>query len=199
MIYDALNQSPTGLRSTGIAVGTWLLASHVFALWQADRVMAWLKAFPFNKPAGIGLIALAGIWSLALFQGLDLGPLEIPRMDMGEFYTLRPKLMLLVPVATVLVALYCQEFLAVRALGCVLLLAAAIPLDAAFLKEPASRLLLVALAYGALTLSLFWIGMPYLLRDQANWATASKTRWSALCAAGIVYGAAILACALAWW
>ena len=130
-----LNQSPGGLRAVGIAAGAWLVVSHALALWQGEKARAWLKAFPFCKTAGRVLMGVAGVWAFALFRGVDFGFIEIPRMDMGEFYTIRPQLMLLVPVATVLVVVYCEEFLAVRALGCVLLLLAAVPLDAAFLKN----------------------------------------------------------------
>ena len=199
MIYDTLNQSPTGLRTVGIAVGALLVLAHGFALVRAEPTRAWLKQLPFNVILGRVIIVLAALWAFFLFKGLNLGGIEILRMDMGEFFHLRPILMILVPLTAFLVITFCEEFLAARALGCLMLLVAAVPLDAAFLREPQSRLLLAALAYVWITVGLFWIGMPYLLRDQVNWATASTKRWGALCMAGIGYGAAILACAMIWW
>ena len=41
-------------------------------------------------------------------------------------------------------------------------------------------------------IGMFWVGMPYLMRDQIAWALKSKSRWLALSAGGIAYGAAIL-------
>lgn len=199
MIYDTLNQSPTGLRTVGIAVGLWLVASHTLAILKGESVRAWLRNLPFATVFGRAILVLAGFWAFFLFQGADFGFLRIPKMDLGEFYHLRPFLMIPVPVTVFLVIVYCEEFLAARALGCLLLLAAAVPLDAAFLKEPTSRLLLVGLSYAAILKGLFWVGMPYLLRDQVNWATASAARWKLLCAGGIAYGAAILVCAILWW
>lgn len=199
VIYDTLNQSPTGLRTVGLAVGLWLVVSHAFALVKGDAAREWLRKLPFSTVAGRVLLVLAGLWAFFLFKGQDLGFFRIPKMDLGEFFHLRPFLMILVPVTVFLVILYCEEFLFARALGCFLLLAAAVPLDAAFLKEPTSRLLLVVLAYGAIVKGLFWVGMPYLLRDQLNWATGSAKRWQMLCAAGMLYGATILACAFLWW
>ena len=199
VIYDTLNQSPTGLRTIGIAVGSWLVISHAFALVGQAKCRDWLKQFPFNLLVGRVLIALAGIWTYLLFQGLELGALSIPRMDMGEFYTMRPMITGLIPVATILVGMYCHEFLSVRALGCILLLVAAVMLDAAFLREAQSRLLLVVLAYVGLTKGLFWIGMPYLMRDQINWVTAQPMRWNLLCGGGIIYGIALVVCAFVWW
>jgi hypothetical protein len=58
-------------------------------------------------------------------------------------------------------------------------------------------LLLVVLAYVWLTLGLFWVGMPYLLRDQINWITSTGNRFRALTLAGLVYGLLILVCAVA--
>jgi hypothetical protein len=145
------------------------------------------------------MLVIAGLWAFFLFKGLNLGFVQIPKMDLGEFFHLRPFLMILVPLTVFLVILYCEEFLAARALGCLLLLAAAIPLDAAFLKEPPSRLLLVVFAYAAILKGLFWVGMPYLLRDQVNWATATAGRWRLLCAGGLVYGVLILVSAVVWW
>ena len=199
VIYDTLNQSPTGLRTIGMAVGALLVLSHGLALVQGGRTRAWLKQLPFNAIFGRVVMVIAAIWAFFLFKGVNLGFIEIPRMDMGEFFHLRPILMILVPITAFLVITFCEEFLSARALGCLMLLVAAVPLDAAFLHEPQSRLLLAALAYVWITVGLFWIGMPYLLRDQVNWATASTKRWGVLCVAGIAYGTAILACALMWW
>jgi len=167
VIYDALNQSPTGLRTTGMVFGTVLVLGHALALWKGEAARKWLKTFPFNLLAGRILLAVGTLWALGLFSGY-LGFLGIPRMDMGEFYHLRGIFQILTLASAVLVGVYCTEFLAVRALGCVMLLASAVLLDAAFLHEPISRLLLVIYAYAAILKALFWIGMPYLMRDQIN-------------------------------
>ena len=70
-----------------------------------------------------------------------------------------------------------REFLAVRALGCLLLLVAGVVLQAAFQQPPVSRLLLPALAYAWIIAGLYFVGMPFLMRDAVNWVTASAIRW----------------------
>ena len=99
----------------------------------------------------------------------------------------------------VLVVISVRDFLAVRALGVLGLLAAAPLLESAFLKDPASRLLVPIYAYGMLTASLFWVGMPYLFRDAVDWVTAESKRWNAMVIAGLAYGLALVICALAFW
>jgi hypothetical protein len=54
----------------------------------------------------------------------------------------------------------------------------------------------VLLAYIWLTLGMFWVGKPYLLRDQITWVTKSVLRWRVATALGAVWGALILGFAL---
>jgi hypothetical protein len=88
---------------------------------------------------------------------------------------------------------YTPEFLAARATGMLLLLAAEPVLEAAFLRPEAGRYLLVVLAYGWIIAGLFWVGMPYLLRDQIAWASKSDSRFRVLSIAGLLYGATLCA------
>ena len=69
-----------------------------------------------------------------------------------------------------------DEFLAARALGILFLLAAEPLLNAAFFRTESSRLLVTVFAYLLIVIGLFWVTMPYLLRDQINWS--ARTQWS---------------------
>jgi hypothetical protein len=120
-------------------------------------------------------------------------------MDLGEFQPQRRLLMIIVPVLYFGGLFFMTEFLAVRALGMLALLAADLLLDAAFLRDPITRLFLPTLAYAWILLGMFWVGMPYLLRDQINWLTARPVRYKAACIAGLAYGAAVVVCAILFW
>ena len=113
-------------------------------------------------------------------------------LDLGEFENLRRPILILIPVGWFLTIRYVDEFLAVRSLGILFLLAAEPLLEAAFLRPEQSRLLLTLLAYLWVVLGMFWIGMPYLLRDQISWLVANPTRWNIAVGAGLVYGLAIV-------
>jgi hypothetical protein len=76
------------------------------------------------------------------------------------------------------------------------LLAAEPLLDAAFLRYETSRLLLTVFAYLLIVAGLFWVAIPYLLRDQINWGTRSVSRWRFLHAIAFIYGGVILTFAL---
>ena len=83
-----------------------------------------------------------------------------------------------------LVIRYVDDFLAVRALGILGILAASPVLDAAFLQPPESRKLVVLLAYVWIVLGMVWVGVPHVLRDQIGWLNRSATRWQAAAGGG---------------
>ena len=186
------------LFGVGIALALWLIAVHAFMLAQPATVQGFLKRFPRNQQAGQVLLGVGMIW-FWLIVAPRQGTLSFLAMDLGEFDKLKPFLRVAVPVSIVLVALAVKEFLAVRALGLLGLMVAAPLLEAAFLKDPASRVLVPLFAYALIIKSLYWVGMPYLFRDAVSWASASPGRWRGLCLAGLGYGVAVLVCALAFW
>jgi len=177
------------LYAVGLVVGIFLLITHLVALWRTKECGKWLQAFPRSRAAGTVLIVLAGIWSFLLVQ----------QMDLGEFARLRNFLLLAIVAGTILAWLYVEEFLAVRALGMLALLAAEPLLGAAFLRPEQTRLLLVVLAYAWIVLGLFWVGIPWILRDQIAWILAAKNRLPAVALGGVLYGAALVVCAVAFW
>jgi len=199
MVYYTLNTSETGLRTVGICLGAYLVLVHLAVMLRPTRVGEILRAFPRHKLAGQVLLVVAALWAWALFRGVQIGSFEIPRMDMGEFFGLRTMILYGVPIAAVLIIIYADEFLSVRALGCLMLLLAAVLLDAAFLRPHGSRLLISVFAYVVIIKAMFWVGMPYLFRDQVGWATANVLRMRVLAAGGFGYGVVVLVCAVLYW
>ncbi|HEV7866950.1 MAG TPA: hypothetical protein VGO90_04675 [Chthoniobacteraceae bacterium] len=173
---------PLKLETALLITGLFLIALHALALWKARDVQEWLRAFPRSRTLGAVLLVIATAWSWYLIKTIDL----------GEFSNWRERLLVLIPVAAVLTYLYVEEFLAVRALGMVTLLAAEPLLEAAFLRPEASRLFLVTLVYVWIVFAMFWIGMPYTLRNQIAWVASSPKRWRAAAFAGLAYGALLL-------
>ncbi len=177
------------LQLTGIVVGLLLIASHGLALAAPAPTKSFLRALPRSRALGAILLALITIWAFWLVCTIDL----------GEFARMRTMLTIAVPVGAVLTWMFVDEFLAVRALGILALLAAEPLLEAAYLRPEISRLLLVTLAYVWILSGLFLVGMPYILRDLSAWLLGNGTRYRLGAMAGIVCGAAILGCAIACW
>lgn len=187
------------LFTVGLILGCALIAVHVFMLARPQLAQSFLKSFPRNALLGQVLLGLGLAWFWLLVAPASMGSLGALAIDLGEFNNAKPLLRILIPITMVLVVISVRDFLAVRALGVLGLLAAAPLLESAFLKNPATRLLVPIYAYGLLTASLFWVGMPYLFRDAVDWVTAESKRWNALVLGGLAYGVALVICALAFW
>ena len=172
------------LQAAGIVAGGLLILLSLFAVLSPAR--NFLPQFPRSRAAGVALLTIAGLWSFWLLS----------TMEMGEFSSFRRPLQIILPIGFFLVLKFVDEFLAVRALGILCLLAAEPMLDAAFLRPEMSRLLVALLAYAMIVAGLFWVTMPYLLRDQINWSTRSTARWRMINAIGFLFGVAIVACAI---
>ena len=180
---------PFSLRAVGILLGLALVAAHVFAALRGEQTKAFLARFPRWHLAGLVWLTVDLIWAWAIAA----------TMDWGEFLTWRVPVLVLLPVAYGLMIYLVHEFLAARALGMLLLLTAMPVLDAAFMKLPQSRLLVVGLAYVWVVLGLFWTSSPHLLRDHIQFMVRSPQRWQIAVWAGIAYGTVVLFCALLWW
>ncbi len=187
------------LFGTGIALGLWLVAVHALMLSKPREVQGFLKRFPRNDRLGQILLAVGMLWFWLLVAPPGKGIFSALAMDLGEFNGVKKHLRFIVPISIVLISIAVKEFLAVRALGLLGLMAAAPLLEAAFLEDPRSRLLIPIFTYPMIFVSLYWVGMPYLFRDAVGWATARPQRWTALSAAGLAYGLAVLACAFLFW
>jgi hypothetical protein len=178
MVYPELS-----LKLVMLLVGLALIAAHLLGWWRAEGMQTWLRAFPRNVGAGRLLLAVAAVWFLAM----------IAVMDLGDFTKFRTAILVAGGAGTVLSWIYLGDFLAVRAAGMLLLMAAEPVLESTFMRPEPARLLLVALAYAWVFAGLFWVGMPYLMRDGIAWVTARSSRWYGACAAGALYGLALVA------
>lgn len=172
------------LHAAGLIAGTLLVLLSVVALFLPAGDL--LPRLPRSRAAGAVLLTVDLIWSVWL----------LATMEMGEFSSFRRPLLIILPVGFILVLRFVDEFLAVRALGILCLLAAEPLLDAAFLRPEMSRLLVTVLAYLMIVAGLLWVTMPYLLRDQIAWSTRHPGRWRLLSGIGLAFGAAILLCAV---
>jgi hypothetical protein len=169
------------LHSAGIIAGAFLIVVGLIGLIKPDFASV-VKQFPRSRAAGIVLLTICLAWTLLLLASIQ----------MGEFAGFRRPLLIGLPIGYVLALRFVDEFLAVRALGILCLLAAEPLLDAAFLRYETSRLLVTVFAYLLIIAGLFWVAIPYVLRDQINWTARSVFRWRCLHAIALVYGCVIL-------
>ena len=187
-IYEWLYQG-LSLQTAGIAVGLLLIFGHIFALLRQDNILPALSKIPRSMNIGTLFLTVSFLWAWIVATSMDL----------GEFHHVRWLAQFALPVFFVGMLFIANDYLGARGLGIFLLLAACPVLDAAFLKPPVSRLLLSSLAYVWITLGLFWVGMPFTMRNQISWLQAKPVRYRMACFAGVAYGALVLAAALLYY
>jgi hypothetical protein len=169
------------LHTAGVLAGAFLVVVGVLGLMKPDFAQV-VKQFPRSRFAGVVLLTICLAWTFWL----------LATIQMGEFSSFRRPLLIALPIGYVLALFFVDEFLAVRALGILCLLAAEPLLDAAFLRYETSRLLVTAFAYLLIIAGLFWVAIPYVLRDQLNWIARSVFRWRCLHAIELIYGGVLL-------
>lgn len=177
------------LRTIGIVVGLVLLLGHLLAAFRGEQARRFLTTFPRNYVLGVVLLTVVLAWYWWV----------IYVMEMGEFTSWKRPLLIFLPIAYLGAIFYMQEFLAARALAMLMLLAAMPVLDAAFMRPQTSRLLVVFVAYAWVFLGMWWVSSPFRLRDCAGWVLSSPLRWTLAVWGGVLYGAAVLTCALTQW
>jgi len=152
-------------------------------LWNDSRVGSTAKALPRSRRCA---------W---LFFGASAGWFMIRLSHVGEsdliFFQQPLPVMLGFGALAVLAFIYTPDFLAVRGL-CVLTLLAAEPLlRAAYMEwSHPQRLLMVTAVYIGLALALYLAAAPYRLRDFFEWLFAKAGRARGLGALLLVYGLA---------
>lgn len=169
--------------------GLVLAVPGVVLLANRPAGVAAFKAFPRSKTGALFLFGGGALWFLWLVWHLSTA-------DFGEYHVL-----LTVGFAAVAgLAFKCvPDFLAVRGL-CVLVLLAASPLlGSAYMDySRPQRLFLVSLVYLLIALAI-WLGVqPYRLRDFFDWLFARAGRARAIGGALLAYGLLLAAVAFTY-
>ena len=171
------------LSSVALAVGLLLIVSHLPGLFAPAATARIARAFPRDLPAGVALLLLAAVWAVWLALSIDL----------GEFSALRIPIALAAALLGGLMLIFSREYLAVRGLSAILLLGANVLLDAAFLRDEPSKLVIVVLAYVWIGIALLFLFSPYRMRDAIAWATQNEGRLRFLSSLGVVFGGILIA------
>lgn len=174
------------LQTAGLIAGIFLLLIALPGIIKPEYSRDLARRLPRSRVAGFMILTVDLFWSLWL----------LATMEMGEFSGFRRPLLIVLPIGFFLVLRFVDEFLAVRALGILFLLGAEPLLDAAFFRMEPSRLLVTVFAYLLIVVGLFWVTMPYLLRDQINWTSRTLGRWRLTNGLALIYGATLIAFAV---
>jgi len=174
------------LKITALVVGLLVALTHLPLALAPERWTPMLRRLPRYYPLGVVLMVAATAW-FTILTGL---------MDLGEISNMRGQLMAVWAISGVLLTIFVPGFLAARGLGCLLLLGAAVVLDACFLVATPWRYVLTVLAYGWVIAGVILVYSPHYGRDLILYVTQSPQRVRAFAWPGVVYGALVIVLAI---
>ena len=170
------------LRLTAIVLGLIYVASHLPAALAPVRYIDWTRRLVRSYPLGVVLMLLATLWFVVLTAVMDL----------GEISNLRVQLMSVWAIAGILMAIFVPGLLVLRGLGCLLLMASALLLDAAFLAQTPWRYFVTVLAYGWVILGMVLVYSPHVGRRFLDWAAQDSERVRVFAWPGVAFGLLLL-------
>jgi uncharacterized protein YjeT (DUF2065 family) len=171
------------LKITAIIIGLLAIAGHLPTALAPERFTGLMRGLPRNYPLGVVLMLSATLW-FATLTGM---------MDLGEISNIRVQLVAAWTIAGILVVIFVPGFLAARGLGCLLLLGAAVVIDAAFLATTPWRYVMTLLAYYWVIAGMVLVYSPHLWRDAINYVTVTPKRLRMFSWPGVVFGALLIA------
>lgn len=171
------------LKITAIIIGLLALMGHLPLALAPKRFGSVLRSLPRNYPLGVVLMLSATLWFTTLTGVMDLGEISSARMQLMAVWT----------IAGILVVIFVPGFLAARGLGCLLLLAAALVLDAAFLATTPWRYVMTLLAYYWVIVGMVLVYSPHLWRDAINYVTKTPQRLQIFSWPGAIFGVVLIA------
>lgn len=160
-----------------LLVGLFLLLLGGTLAADTSLVRSALKSFPRSAPAAYVLFGGAALWFLSLVSVLS-------EADFGQY---RNQLLIGFALVAVLSFFCVAEFLAVRGLASLILLAAWPLLKSAYGEfDIPARLFMVSIVYVALTAAIVLGAQPYRLRDAIDWLqrVPGRARWCGATLAG---------------
>ena len=185
-----------GLFPAGVCMGLALVVGHLIAaIWPSETLRA-IQQANASARCGQALLTVDFLWIMLLLWDSPINPL---RMDLFDFNFVRGYLIIACPIVWYILCTHSKQNLLGRAVGLLLLLLAIVPLSAAFLKAPCTRLLIPIWWYPVLTFAILLVPKPWLLRDAVGRLAERPLLTRALAVAGLLYGLAILTCAFLFW
>jgi len=137
-------------------------------------LVALLKRAPFSRAARAAALAR---WARSPRPRDRLGLYLIFHDRSGEFDNWRYRVLIFIPIAAFLTGRYVNELLAARP-SHALSPRREPTADSGRFSTAALRLFSSPSSTAASVLGMFWIGMPYLMRDAIGWLLTSERRWN---------------------
>ena len=171
------------LIQASLLTGLILSSFGILIASTNSKVRASILGFPRSRLLSLWFVGIATVWFLWRHV------LFLSEADFGNYKLLIGTVAL---GTAILSFVFVPDFLAVRGLAMIILLWAREVLDAAFLQDASSRLVLVTVTYIFIILSIYFGAWPYKLRDFMGWMNHRGSRFTYLGRILIITGVLIV-------
>jgi hypothetical protein len=172
----------TALFWTFMIVGALFVGKGLYMVITGREQIEKNRAILYNRPLAIVLWVAAVAW--VLWETMKLGP-----ADFGDFKGILFILFAGLGLSSIWML---KDYLVVRAMGLLALMAVWWVLKATFLEPTWTRLLLVIPSYAAIIAAMWFTVAPWRAKDLFDWLVGSPRRAVWIGWAVIAYGAALL-------
>lgn len=151
------------------------------------------------KQLALGLLR-SHVTAIVVFGAATAGFLwQVAHLSAADFGNYRSVLFSAFLLIAVLSFVYVSDFLAVRGLAILIMLAASVVLDSAYMQtDYPQRLLLVSFVYVMIVVALYVGVAPFRMRDFLEWLFGSVSRCRLIGALLFIYGALLAVSALSY-
>jgi hypothetical protein len=161
-----------------IILGLLAALPGVYGVIEPTAFAAKARRFPRYTPVGYVLMILGTAWFLWYLQ----------QESISDFAAFKPFLFALFAAVGIGACLFVKDFLPVRGLAVLYLLAAKLMVDTARWVETEWRLVITTWAYVLVLLGMWFTISPWRLRDILNWSTANADRTRLLSGMRLAFG-----------
>ena len=170
------------LSSLAIALGLVYVLPNIYGVLKPAEFGEAARKFPRYTPAGYPLMLLATAWFVY----------NVYREPIADFAAMKPYLCAFFAAVGVGACIFVRDFLPVRGLAVLLLLAGKLMVDTARWVDTPWRLVISTLAYIWVLAGMWLTVSPWRMRDIANWLTASENRIRLFTGARVAFGVFVL-------
>src|SRR5688572_16868675 len=171
------------MKLSSLAIGLGLLyVLNIYGVLKPKPFGEAARKFPRYTPAGYPLMLLATAWFVY----------NVYREPIADFAVMKPYLCAFFAAVGVGACIFVKDFLPVRGLAVLLLLAAKLMVDTARWADTSWRLVITTWAYIWILAGMWLTVSPWRLRDLANWMAASENRTRMITGARVAFGVFVL-------
>ncbi len=170
------------LSTLAIVLGLLTIALNISGVLKPATFAAKARKFPRYTPIGVFLMLAATAW-FEYYLSLE---------SVSDFASFKKYLYILFAAVGIGTCFFVQDFLPVRGLAALLLLAAKLMVDTARWVDTEWRLVIITWAYVWIIAGMWFTVSPWRLRDLIDWATANQQRVRVLSGIRVAFGVFVI-------